>query len=309
MNRNVDERKYLTYLFHSLNVEKLKKICKEFEIKGYSRYKKKDLIEFIIDSLSEEEISSLIKHKELEIISDGIDSALGKINGTDRESIKGIKIINPDIHEIELTFKGMNWETESFLSITSDNMDDPERDCDCRIGSEMGFCGHFWVGFIFSLKKKYFKLNEWSLTVLPDDFEKKISLIKIPATTSDDTLKLVDETSEDFSFMDLEGKSITIYDGEINKIEEKEQVFQEITTKYYLISLKNISIGPKIQKKSDYREEDIQIIDELAIRISQKLFEEKKPKLGDKINVNGKLTKDNFLRLFIVKNIRKIVFL
>ena len=304
--RKIDDRPYLSYLLQSFNIEKLKKTCKEFGIKGYSKFKKKDLVEYLLDSLSEEEISALIKEKELNIISEGIQSAIDKIKRKDRESIKDIKIINLNNHEIEFGFKGMNWETNSFLSITEDNIGDPERDCDCRIGSEMGFCGHFWVGFIFSLKQDYFKLSNWSLTVLPDNFNETIKSINISAPDGKTSIKISNGSSDGSDFSNLFEQSITIYEGKITNIEQKEQVFQEKITIYFLISLTNIKIGPRLQKKSDYKEEDIIEANDLAIRISEKLKEENDIKIGDKIKVNGKLQRDNFLRLNIVKNIRKI---
>lgn len=307
--RKIDDKTYLSYLLQSFNIEKLKNTCKGFGIKGYSKFKKKELIDYLLDSLSEEEISSFIKQKELDIILDGIQSAIGKIKGTNRERIKDIKIVNPNNHEVEFVFKGMNWETKSFLSITKNNIGNPERDCDCRIGAEMGFCSHFWVGFIFSLKRDYFKLSDWNLTGLPDNFDKIIKNIKISPPDSNTPLKLIDESSDRFTFSNLEGKSITIYEGEIDKIEQKEQVFQENITIYYLISLTNVKIGPRVQKKSDFKEEDIIEADGLAIRISKKLHEDNDLKIGDKITVNGKFTRDNFLRLNIVKNIRKIAMI
>ncbi len=307
--RKIDDRTYLSYLLQSFNIEKLKNTCKEFGIKGYSKFKKKEIIEYLLDSLSEEENRALIKEKELTIISEGIQSAIEKINGTDRERLNDIKIINPNSHEVQFKFIGMNWETISFLSITKNNIENPERDCDCRIGSEMGFCGHFWVGFIFSLKQDYFKLSDWNLTVLPENFDKIIENMKISTSDNKTPIKLIDESSEGSTFLDLEGKSITIYEGEINKIEKKEQVFQENITIYYLISLINVKIGPRVQKKSEYDEGDIIKANELVIRISEKLHEEHNLKIGNIITVNGKFTRDNFLRLNIVKNIRKIALI
>ena len=166
MNRAIDDRTYLKYLLQYLNVDDLKQICRDFDIKGFSKFKKSELIDFILDSLAEEEFEELLKQKEIEIVSAGIDLAIKKINGEDRESVSEIKIINPENHEIELKFKGWNWETESFLSITHKNIKNPERDCDCRIGANMGFCSHFWIGFIYSLKQKWFKLEDWNLTAL-----------------------------------------------------------------------------------------------------------------------------------------------
>ena len=65
-------------------------------------------------------------------------------------------------------------------------------------------------------------------------------------------------------------------------------------------------MGPRIKKKDDFNESDVINFEELAIRISEKLQEELKLKPGNKISLNGKLTKDNFLKLYVVKNIRKI---
>ncbi len=309
MKRKIDDKTYLKYLLQSLNVNDLKQICRDFAIKGFSKFAKVKLIDFILDSLSEEEINELLKEKEIEIISSEINLALKKIKGEDRETISNIRIVNPKLHEIEISFKGFNWETTSFLSITKVNIENPERDCDCRVGSNMGFCNHFWVGFIFSLKEGYFKLSDWSLTLLPEDFEEKVRSIKLSkgdiGKEISESVSLVDESSESFHLMVHEGKSITVYEGEIEEIVEKQQDFQGNITTYYVVSLKNVRFGPRVQKKSDFREEDIENIDNLKLRISEKLNDENDLKTGDKISGNGKLTKDAFLG-FIVKNIRKI---
>ena len=309
MKRKIDDKTYLNYLLQSLNVNELKQICRDFEIKGFSKLTKAKLIEFILDSLAEEEIKDLLKEKELEIISKEIDLALSKINGEDRESIDAIKIVSPDLHEIEITFKGFNWEVTSFLSITEENINNPERDCDCRIGSNMGLCNHFWVGFIFSLKEGFFKLSDWTLTLLPEGFKEKIKSIKLStgktAEGEREAISLVDESSESFLLMNHVDKSITVYEGEVEDIFERQQDFQGNITVYYVITLKNARFGPRVQKKSDFREEDIANVDKLKLRISENLNTEHNLEIGDKIGGNGKLTKDNFLG-FIVKNMRKI---
>ena len=309
MSRKMDDKIYLRYLFQSLKVDDLKKICKDYEIKGYSKLKKAELIDFILDSLADEEINELLKQKELEIISSEINLAFKKINGEDRESISKIEIVNQDNHEIEILFKGFNWEATSFLSITKENIENPERDCDCRIGSNMGFCNHFWIGFILSLKEGYFKLSDWTLTLLPDDFKEKIKSIKLSVgeigEEKAESVSIVDESSDSFQLMGHIGKSITVYEGEIENILERQQDFQGNITTYYVVTLKNAKFGPRVKKKSDFREEDIVKIEKLKLRISEKLKNDHDLKNGDKISGNGKFTKDNFLG-FIVKNIRKI---
>ncbi|MFX0022124.1 MAG: Rho termination factor N-terminal domain-containing protein [Candidatus Hermodarchaeota archaeon] len=312
MNRQIDDKSYLKYLLQYLNNDDLKQICRDFDIKGFSRFKKADLIDFILDSLAEEELKDLLKQKEIEIISNGINLAIKKIDGEDRESVAEIKIINPSKHEIELKFKGWNWETESYLAINPKNISNPERDCDCRIGANMGFCSHFWIGFIYSLKQNWFKLDDWTLTALPDDFESRIKTIKLSdaqmGEKGDGKQKnavLIDDSSSGAKLSKYLDSSITVYEGEIVDIVERESEFQGNITIYYMASLENLKIGPKLKKASDYREEDTENIEKLKLRLSAKLQNENNFKKSIKVSFSGKLVKDNFWG-YTVKNVRKI---
>ncbi len=294
LSKKLDDKTYLKYLLQSLNADGLKSICRDIGIKGFSKFKKLELIDYILDSLAEEELKELLKQKEVEIISKEIQTAIAKINGEDRESITEIKVINDKDHEIELKFKGFNWEVSSYLSITTQNMNDPERDCDCRIGSNMGLCNHFWIGFIYSLKNNYFKLSDWKFTALPKDFEKKVEKILIKDG------KLYNEGTP--SSLLAKHNRITIYEAEITDIAEKEDDFQGNLTTYYLITVKDIEFGPQLKKKSDYRKDDIETVDEIKIRVSEKLYTSDNFKLGDKITFNGGVNKDRFLG-FMLKRV------
>lgn len=312
MNREIDDKTYLNFLLQSLNVDDLKQICRDFEIKGFSKFKKSELIDFILDSLAEEELKELLQQKEIDIISDSINLALKKINGEDRESVAEIKIVNRDNHEIELLFKGFNWEVQSYLSITPKNIQNPERDCDCRIGSNMGLCSHYWIGFIYSLKQNWFKLNDWTLTVLPNGFEEKIKSIKlVEAQVGErggkikESAVLVDESSSGAILMNHLDSSITVYESDIMEIVERESEFQGNITRFFMASLKDVRFGPKLKKESDYREEDTENVENLKVRISEKLQSDNSFSKGDKISFNGKLVKDNFWG-FLIKNVRKI---
>ena len=306
MNREIDDRTYLNFLLQSLNVDDLKQICRDFEIKGFSKLKKSELIDFILDSLAEEEFKELLKQKELEIISNGINLALKKINGEDRESIADIKIVNPNEHEIELQFKGWNWEVSSFLSITPTNINNPERDCDCRIGSEMGFCSHFWIGFIYSLKQGWVKIKDWTLTILPEDFEEKIKNIALTeAKIGEKSKVLIDETSTKGKLRNYINSRVTVYEGEISDVQRRESEFQGNITIFYLITLKNVRFGPQLKKKSDYNEDDIDSIENLRIRVSEIAFEKAQISVSDKISCNGGVNKDNFWGLML-KRVSKL---
>lgn len=313
LSKKLDDKIYLNYLLQSLNVNDLKQLCRDFKLKGYSKLKKTELVDFILDSLAEEELEELLEQKELEIISNEIQTAIKIINGDYRETISTIKTINEKNHEIELLFKGFNWEVSSYLSITPESIADPERDCDCRIGSNMGLCSHFWVGFILSLKQNYFKLSDWKLTVLPKDFETKISTIKISATTisgdkskaSGKAVSMVNESSADFQLKKHINSRITVYEGEITEILERESDFQGNVTIYYIVSLKDLKIGPQLKKAKDYREEDTIKINDLKLRVSDNAYEKVKFKVGDKITCSGGVNKDNFWGL-ILKRVTKL---
>ncbi len=305
MKRQLDEKTYTKHLLQFLNLDGLKQICRDFGIKGFYKLKKSELVEFILDSLAEEELEDLLKQKEIEIISDGINLALKKINGEDRETITEIKIVNPKNHEVEIKFKGFNWEIGSYLSITPENINDPERDCDCRIGSNLGFCGHFWVGFIVSLKEGYFKLSDWTLTKLPENFEKLVKPVKISSTLGAGKRSLTDESSDNVILMKFLDKSITVYEGEISEMIERQSDFQGNISIYYHLTLEDVKLGPRISRKSDFREDDIAKAEKLKVRVSDRLQKDNNLKLKDKIKVNGKLIKDNFWGL-MVKNIRKV---
>jgi hypothetical protein len=311
-DRKIDNRRYLNYLLQSLNVKELKQLCRDFLLKGYSGLKKADLIEFILDSLSEEEYKRVIYNKELEIISEGIELALKKIQGKDRETIKEINIVNPDLNEIELYFKGFNWEVSTFLSITEDNIENPDRDCDCRIGANMGFCSHFWVGFIFSLKQGFFKLEDWHLTRLPENFEEQVKSIQIYGTPSEEKkeeeegeLTLIDGDSDDAILLKYLDSRVTVYKGEITNIERVESEFQQYITIYYLIDLKNVELGPQIKAKKDFDEKKLQSLEKLKVRLSENKYDKVKIKEGDNFGCNGTVNRDTFHGYYLLQRVSK----
>ncbi|MFW9971990.1 MAG: Rho termination factor N-terminal domain-containing protein [Candidatus Odinarchaeota archaeon] len=154
-------------MLQGYNAPDLKSICKEYEIKGYSSLKKQELIHFIVDSLSEEEIKEFIQEHEQEILDKEFNIALSIIRKSTPEKLISLKVINQKLGELEVKFKGLKWETICFMSINKDNIDNPEWDCDCSIGSNHGFCRHFWTLFLFSLTKSFFEVGDWKLTKVP----------------------------------------------------------------------------------------------------------------------------------------------
>ena len=177
--RKVKDDVYLNYLLLSLNKDDLKQICRDYYIRGYSNLKRDRLIEYLKKSLLEEERHEVIKKIEYQIIKKEIGTAFRKIKFLENEKIFNVSVKDKTSNKIELEFRGFNWEIYSQVDINATNIDDPFRRCDCRIGKNKGFCNHFWIGVIYSLKEKYFKVADWTLTTLPSDFEQNLSQVKV----------------------------------------------------------------------------------------------------------------------------------
>lgn len=280
---------YLKRLFHSATSENLKQICRDYQIKGFSRETKSGLVDLVLISLSEEELKEVTDENEKKWIKKGIENAFGIIDSNLANTFKSFRIVNENACEIEMDFEWYKEPSTAYLKITNKNIDNPEFDCDCSLGTTGGFCGHFWLGFIFSLKKGYFILSNWKMLKLPDDFDAMIKNIEIVKTKSGGLL-LVNK-SESFlqKFIDSE---ISVKEGEIVKYEKKSYNYEENTIEYYLINLKNALIGTDK-------------VDKMKIRLSNGLFIKRSLKIGDIISFKGKLVKDKFQGL-IVKFIRNV---
>ncbi len=70
---------YRKQLFLIATVDDLKQICLQYQIKGFSKLRKSDLAEFVLTSLSEEELKNIINMNEEKWILKWIDSELNKI--------------------------------------------------------------------------------------------------------------------------------------------------------------------------------------------------------------------------------------
>jgi hypothetical protein len=112
----------------------------------------------------------------------------------------------------------------------------------------------------------------------------------------------------------LKNSLITVYYCVITEIAEKESEFQGAITKFYILSLIDVKIGPKLRKAGDLLEENFSEIKDLKVRISERVFENSNLLISDKIKFNGRLTEDLVYdefklienRGYIVKNIKKI---
>ena len=292
--RKVADREYLMYLFQSLNMEDLKQVCREHGIRGYSGMRRDYLIRFTLDSLSEEERRMVISTLEMKLIDGGIDTAIRKIEHKEREFIEAITVKNEKFNEIEFKFKGFNWETESYISITPKTINNPERDCDCRIGSNMGFCSHFWVGVIFSLQAGFFDLSEWTLTPLPLKLEERLSPFKI-ITDAQNKRQLVNEKDNSAFLVKNLNTRVYVKDAELSNFERRQYSWENKIITYYLNTLKQVKIAPEKAK------EKLIPLESLLVRFSENMFSKYQLDKKEKITLTGEVTFDSYLGFMLKK--------
>lgn len=293
--RKIDDRTFLKYLLQSLSLEDVKQVCRDYDIRGFSRYRRSPLINFTLNSLSEEEAREVISHLELSVISKGLDLAIKKICYMDREYIESIRIVNEMNHELELKFKGFNWLTTSYLALTPKTMVDSERECDCRIGANMGFCSHFWIGFIFSLKAGYFNLSDWTLTLLPPDIEKKLDSLKI-ITTKTGEKRLVNEQADNTFIIENLNSKIIIHEAELSQFERRQYTWEFKIVTYYLNTLKNIKMS------TSSNPEDLKEVNSLLVRFSENMYKKFNLEKCERVQFTGEIQNNPYLGL-MVKNV------
>ncbi len=114
----------------------------------------------------------------------------------------------------------------------------------------------------------------------------------------------LNEKPYDLQLKEFENKPISVYESGIAFIDKIQSEFQGNITYYYIFTLKSVKIGLRLKKKSDFRKEQIKNVENLRVRIAEKIFNDMNLFIGDKVNFNGKLVEDN--RGYIVKNVRKV---
>ena len=293
--RKIDDHTFLKYLLQSLSVEDIKQVCRDFDIRGFSRYRRDPLIGFTLNSLSEEEVREVISSLELSIVSKGLDLALKKINYEDREFIESIRVVNEKNNELELKFKGFNWDTTSFLALNPTTFVDPERDCDCRIGANMGLCSHFWIGFIFSLKAGYIKLSDWTLTLLPPEIKNKLKSIKLITATSGGKRLVNEQADNTFVIQNLNSK-IMVHDAELSQFEKRQYTWDFKIITYYLNKLKNVRVS------TTRNPNEIVELNSLLVRFSENMYLKHNLEMSERVLFTGEIHNDSYLGLMI-KNV------
>ncbi|MFX0101544.1 MAG: hypothetical protein ACFFCS_18355 [Candidatus Hodarchaeota archaeon] len=122
----------------------LKQYCKDTGLRGYSKFNKAGLVDFIATSKSEEELKEFIEttgKKKLESTLKDADRLLN------RAPVSGetLTSLNTSGSKVTASFKGMNWNTEFSANVNKIGEPSFEFSCDCRISDSGGLCVHYWT--------------------------------------------------------------------------------------------------------------------------------------------------------------------
>jgi hypothetical protein len=135
---------------------------KESMIRGYSKFKKDELIDFILSSLADEEKQNILANIQESYIDELFKIAKDYIEGNaEREKLQTIK---PLKNGLKLEFKGWQWENETVIELSKDNTM-TYYNCSCRTGQMGGFCPHLFTGILTLINDEKFNLERFPFAI------------------------------------------------------------------------------------------------------------------------------------------------
>lgn len=212
------EAENFSLLLRSMTGTRIKEIIKEYnerckredrsadKMKGYSKYNKEELIDFIDSFLSEDEKTEYYNKLAPNFLKGLISSAIALLLEEDkREKIVNHERVSKGIG-LEIEVKGWQWENEASVRMEGGSTD---RSCTCRIGETDGFCVHQMTIYLILFSNK-----EISLVDFP--FEIKEEWLKPLVKHEKDVLRqLKTEEDADIVFSDnyrifIDGDLVTL---------------------------------------------------------------------------------------------------
>jgi len=164
-------------LMQSFKLKELHHICRKYGVGGYTQHRKQELINHIAATLEKEKLDKIVKLAQKKIIKQVIDQAREIIRGNSNERIMNLTINDSHPSNINLGFKGKNWEVLTTINFKTEDINQLSYKCNCGEGNNLRYCSHFWVGLIYLLKQNLLDLSEWKLTPLPDQLAEIINTL------------------------------------------------------------------------------------------------------------------------------------
>jgi len=162
---------------------------KENKLRGYSKYRKSELIDFFIPVLSDDEKAQYYANIEPKFMKSLISQALSLLMGEDKRETIGNVEISSGKDGYALKINGFNWDVATSVYLEENELNYA---CDCRIG-RLGFCTHQMAACLMLLSENKIKLKDFPLDFDESMFEAiegKLGLIH-NAKRSDDEADII----------------------------------------------------------------------------------------------------------------------
>ncbi|MHA1357654.1 MAG: hypothetical protein ACTSRC_06060 [Candidatus Helarchaeota archaeon] len=176
-------------------------------LKGYSKYKKEELIDFIIGSIADEEKKKILDTIQDAYLEELFDSAKDYFVGNvEREKLQTVKMLEAGIN---LEFKGWQWENETMIELSSKGAL-KDYSCSCRIGRMGGFCPHLFTGIIILIKEGKIDLEQFPFPI-PVSARQLIQSLMVDIKTYEDIdAESADIVLGDDYFISVKGDLVTM---------------------------------------------------------------------------------------------------
>jgi hypothetical protein len=140
-------RETFTKILALFSADELKSLCKQWELKGYSKYNKAELVNFISVQTTEEAVPAFLKGDGTRKLEEIVGNATGMLGGA---MIAGEKLgtLAVDQGRVDASFDGLKWKTD--FSARLESIGDPayEFSCNCKVADAGGLCIHYWAAMI-----------------------------------------------------------------------------------------------------------------------------------------------------------------
>jgi len=160
-------------ILHAFSLDDLKDLCREHSLKGFSRFKKAELVPFLKTSLTEEELGKILSTRGQQVLETTVDLAAAIATG--KEIREKLREVTDSEGVITLDFKGLQWTQTTTIKDPSPEDALPAWTCTCRTAQDGGICAHFYIAAV-TLNQLHGKPNKSLPRMLwPSGSEKKFT--------------------------------------------------------------------------------------------------------------------------------------
>lgn len=162
-------------VFFGLTIADLKTLCKDYQVSGFSKLKKAELIDVLLESLQvRDDFAKIVSQLEEKAINTAFEKSLNILKGTAGEKITRF-IADEEAGSVNVVYRGFKWKIRTELSIrnltTKSDPLDFDFACRCQTGQNGGFCEHLWIPLLWFFQKYELDLSRWDASALPGEFE------------------------------------------------------------------------------------------------------------------------------------------